>query len=79
MENIGIIDRMIRFVIAIIFIVLGFTISPWWFIIAALALITALLGWCWLYALLGISTTGENSAQANKKSTRRKTAKRKKY
>lgn len=55
-ENIGMIDRMIRFVVAIIFIILGFVYSPWWFIGAAIALFTALIGWCALYALLGWST-----------------------
>ncbi|MEM4637757.1 MAG: DUF2892 domain-containing protein [Candidatus Woesearchaeota archaeon] len=75
-ENVGMIDRMIRFIIAIIFIILGFLYSPWWFIIAAIALITALLGWCGLYSLLGINTCKVNKTK--KTETTKKTSKRKK-
>jgi hypothetical protein len=62
MENIGMIDRMIRFIIAIVFIIVGFTYSPWWFIVAAAALITALVGTCGLYSLLGIRTNKEEKS-----------------
>jgi hypothetical protein len=55
-ENIGVADRMVRFIVAIVFIIIGFVVSPWWFIVAGLALITGILGWCGLYSLLGIST-----------------------
>jgi len=51
-ENIGVADRMIRFIVAIIFIIIGFVVSPWWFIIAAIALLTGILGWCGLYSIL---------------------------
>jgi len=55
-ENVGMVDRLIRFIIAIIFIILGFMYTPWWFIVAAIALITALLGWCGIYTLFGCNT-----------------------
>jgi hypothetical protein len=57
-ENVGMIDRMIRFILAIIFIILGFVYSPWWFLPAAIALITGLVGWCGLYTVFGWSTCG---------------------
>jgi len=75
-ENVGMIDRMIRFIIAIIFIILGFLYSPWWFIVAAIALITALLGWCGLYAILGINTCKVDKIK--KTETTKKTSKKKK-
>jgi hypothetical protein len=55
-ENVGLADRMLRFVFAIIFIILGFKYSWWWFLPAAIALITGLLGWCGLYTLLKCNT-----------------------
>jgi hypothetical protein len=75
MENVGLIDRMIRFVVAIVFIIIGFTVSPWWFIVAAVALVTGLMGWCGLYTLLGINTSGKPAKKAvetPKKKSRRK-------
>lgn len=76
-ENVGMIDRMIRFIIAIIFIILGFLYSPWWFIVAAVALITALLGWCGLYAVLGINTCKAEKAKKTEKPVKKPSKKKK--
>ena len=54
--NVGTADRIIRVIIAIIFAILGFVFSPWWFVITVIALLTAIFGWCGLYALTGAST-----------------------
>lgn len=74
-ENVGMIDRMVRFILAIIFIILGFMYSAWWFVPAAIALITGLLGWCGLYAVLGINTCntkGVKIAKPAKKAVKKK-------
>jgi len=71
-ENIGLIDRMIRFVVAIVFIVMGFTLSPWWFIVAAAALITGLMGYCGLYTLLGVNTCGKTESKQSAKKAKKK-------
>jgi hypothetical protein len=71
-ENVGMIDRMIRFILAIIFIILGFMHSYWWFIPAAVALITGLLGWCGLYAVFGISTCSSKEVKTAKSAKKRK-------
>ncbi len=76
-ENVGMVDRLIRFIIAIIFIILGFMYTPWWFIVAAIALITALLGWCGLYALFGWNTCNVKTVKQVSKPAK-KTAKKKK-
>jgi len=55
-KNVGNKDKIIRYVIAAIFLVLTFTTS-WWFIIpAGIAFFTGFLGTCGLYSLLGINT-----------------------
>ena len=78
-ENVGMIDRMVRFILAIIFIILGFMYSYWWFLPAAVALITGLVGWCGLYALFGISTNQTKKVKATAKARKIvKPAKRKK-
>lgn len=77
-ENVGMVDRLIRFIIAIIFIILGFMYTPLWFIVAAVALITALLGWCGIYALFGWNTCNMKTVKQVSKSVRRTTKKKKK-
>ncbi|MGV8150505.1 MAG: YgaP family membrane protein [Candidatus Woesearchaeota archaeon] len=78
-ENIGMVDRMIRFIIAIIFIILGFVYSPWWFIVAAIALITAILGWCGIYSLFGCNTCSTSDKLSTKTVAKpKKVAKKKK-
>jgi len=55
-QNVGKKDKMLRYAVAAIFLVLTFT-SSWWFIIpAAIAFLTAFLGVCGIYSLFGINT-----------------------
>ena len=57
MENVGTLDRWIRIIVAIILAVLGYLLNAWWlYIIAAIALLTAIFGWCGLYALFKWNT-----------------------
>jgi hypothetical protein len=77
-ENVGMVDRMIRFIIAIIFIILGFVYSPWWFIVAAVALITALLGWCCLYSVFGWNTCNVKTVKQVSKPAKKSAKKKKK-
>ena len=71
--NVGMIDRIIRFVVAIIFFVIAVNFSWWWLIVTAVALITGILGWCGLYKVLGISTCKKVAVKktAKKKKSRR--------
>ena len=55
-KNIGTTDKVIRIIVGVIIIILGFVFKSWWGIIGILPLITAAIGWCPPYALLGIST-----------------------
>ena len=55
-QNVGTVDRIIRFVIGII--ALGLVkYSYWWLILAIPALFTASTGFCWPYKLFKINTT----------------------
>ncbi len=50
-------DRMIRIILGVILLIMGIAINAWWLIvIAAIALITGIIGFCLLYAILGINT-----------------------
>ncbi|MEI6850317.1 MAG: DUF2892 domain-containing protein [archaeon] len=66
-KNIGKTDKIVRWVIAIIAAYFGYVASPWFYIITAVAIITALTSWCGLYDLLGV-----NTIKSVKKAKRRK-------
>jgi len=75
-QNVGIADRIVRIVLAVVFIVLAIKYSFWWYIPAAIALVTGVVGWCGLYSLFGWNTCPlEKSA---KKAPAKKSAKKKK-
>lgn len=56
MCNIGKIDRIIRVVIGVLVIVWGLMNNSWLGAIGLIPLVTALVGWCPLYAIFGINT-----------------------
>jgi len=61
-KNVGKIDKIIRFMVAIIFILLIVTkiaTGIWFWILGALALIfiaTGIMRWCGIYSVFGITT-----------------------
>jgi hypothetical protein len=55
-KNEGTADRIIRAVLGVVALVAGYIVSPWFYIVAALALITAATGFCGLYKLIGVTT-----------------------
>ena len=59
-RNIGNADRIIRVVIGLVMIALGIYFNSWWGAIGLIPLITAAIGWCPLYAPLGLSTCSTN-------------------
>lgn len=55
-QNVGTVDKTIRLIFAIIFAVLGFFVSGWFFIGTIILGATAAIGYCGLYSILGINT-----------------------
>ena len=58
-KNVGKTDKAIRFILGLVFLYLGYAYSYWWYIIAAILLITSFTGSCALYSLLKINTIGK--------------------
>jgi Inner membrane protein YgaP-like, transmembrane domain len=56
LRNMGLADRIIRTVIGVAVIAVGVAFHSWWGLLAAVPLVTAAVGFCPLYSLLGIST-----------------------
>lgn len=55
-QNIGLTDKIIRILVALAAAVLGYYISPWFYLLTVIALITVITGFCGFYSLLGITT-----------------------
>lgn len=73
-QNVGTVDRVIRVVAGLILLSLVFILegnARWWGLVGLLPLATGLMGWCALYAPLGIDTcrTGHGTPGAARPST----------
>jgi len=55
-QNIGTVDRLIRVILGLVIITVGLYFESWWGLVGLLPIFTALIGWCGLYKVLGIST-----------------------
>jgi hypothetical protein len=55
-KNVGSLDRGIRLILGLVIIGIGYYLQSWWGAIGILPILTAGIGWCPPYALLGIST-----------------------
>ncbi len=55
-ENIGSVDRIIRIILGVGFVALGFYFQSWWGVIGVVPIITALVNFCPAYHLIGVST-----------------------
>jgi hypothetical protein len=71
-KNVGVFDRVIRFIIGLVALYLTFSQSLWWFILVVLMFVTSATGYCYLYKLLGISTHKSPSKPFTKSSKKKK-------
>jgi len=54
--NVGTADKNIRLVLGVVIILLGIYLKSWWGLVGIIPIITALLNFCPVWGLLGIST-----------------------
>ncbi len=62
-KNIGTTDRIIRIILGVAILALGYYYQNWWGIIGLIPLATGLVGWCGLYTLFGMSTKKNESGR----------------
>lgn len=55
-RNVGSADKVIRIVLGLAIIVIGFYLQSWWGAIGVVPLFTAFIGVCPAYSLIGVST-----------------------
>lgn len=63
--NLGVIDRIIRFVLMLVFFMVGSLYVDGWtrialYVLALAMTVTFTTGYCFLYQLIGINTNGNN-------------------
>jgi len=58
-HNIGKTDKIIRIILGIAILVLGYMYHSWWGLVGLIPLGTALLGYCPLYPLVGVNTANK--------------------
>jgi hypothetical protein len=55
-SNVGSADKVIRFILGAAIILIGFIFKSWWGVVGVIVILTAVLNFCPLYALIGFST-----------------------
>jgi hypothetical protein len=67
--NIGSIDRVIRIIVGIGILGVGYSLKSWWALVGLLPLLTALVRVCPAYLPFGISTCGVKNAPPDQHQT----------
>jgi hypothetical protein len=55
-KNVGTTDKIIRWILAVVFVYLALKVSWWFWILAIIAAGTAFVGTCPIYKLIGMNT-----------------------
>ncbi len=55
-KNVGTIDRIIRIVVGLVILGIGYAYGSWWGIIGLVLILTGSLGWCPAYMPFKINT-----------------------
>lgn len=54
--NVGSADKVIRIILGIVIIALGFIYQSWWGLVGIVPLLTGVFNFCPVYSLIGVST-----------------------
>jgi hypothetical protein len=55
-KNVGTVDMIVRIVLGVIILLVGWYFNTWWGLIGIVPIVTALIGWCPGYLLFKWST-----------------------
>jgi len=65
--NVGKTDKIIRIIIGLIIIVIGFYFKSWWGAVGVIPIFTAAIGWCPAYLPFGISSCKKKEEKEEEK------------
>jgi len=54
--NVGKTDKIVRWIIGIVAIALGVYLKSWWGAVGLIPIVTALMGFCPIYTIVGLSS-----------------------
>ena len=63
-SNVGKIDRIIRIIAGLAAIAAGVYYESWWGAVGLVPLLTAFIGWCPAYKILGLSSCGSSCSSS---------------
>lgn len=55
-RNVGRTDQIIRVILGVVIILVGIYFKSWWGVLGLVPLVTGIIGYCPLYALIKVST-----------------------
>ncbi len=58
-KNVGSVDRIIRAIVGFAVLGAGFYFQSWWGALGLVPLVTAAIGWCPPYSLIGLNTSSK--------------------
>ena len=61
--NIGLTDKMLRIILALLIAGLGLYFKSWWGLLAIVPLLTGLVSFCPIYKIFGLNTCATQSVQ----------------
>ena len=61
-RNIGSADKVVRVAVGGVILGAGIYLKSWWGAIGLIPIVTALVGWCPAYSLIGMQTSGKPQA-----------------
>lgn len=67
--NVGRIERVVRVVLGLAVLAAGLYFNSWWGVLGLLPLLTAVIGWCPVSAMLGLSTCSDPGSTLKDTST----------
>lgn len=54
--NVGSVDKVIRIILGLAIIIIGYLNESWWGLVGLVPILTAFLGYCPAYSIIGVST-----------------------
>ncbi len=67
--NVGKTEKIVRLILGLVFVWLGYAGSPWWYLVAIILILTASIGFCPLSKLLGINTCKQKETKGEDKTS----------
>ena len=65
--NVGKTDKIIRIIVGLVIIVIGFYFKSWWEAVGLFPIFTAAVGWCPVYLPFGISSSKKKEEKEEEK------------